>query len=249
MVIRDDGIELSAALEKPAGTDKRCPLAIIIHGVTGDKEEEHLLAVSRVMGELGLAVLRIDLYGHGKSGGTFREHTLYKWLSNLLRIIDTARSWDFVTDLYLCGHSQGGLTVMLAAAMKHETIKGLIPLSPACMIPEEARRGIFLGQVFDPDRIPEELYPWDDKACVLGGNYLRIAQTIHVEEAIDRYTGPVLIVHGEADETVPISVSEAAAARYRQAELVRIPEDTHCYDYHLDLAAEAVRGWMSRQLG
>lgn len=242
MVIMDDGIRLNAKLDMPCGHSGKCPLVIVIHGFTGHMEERHIVAVSRALNEIGFATLRVDMYGHGNSDGAFQNHTLYKWLTNALAVIDYARSLDFVTGIWLCGHSQGGLTVMLAGAMKHDVIRGLIPLSPAWMIPEGARKGTLLGQNFDPDHIPDVLPAWGDRG--LDGNYVRVAQTIHVEEAIDRYTGPVLIVHGDQDEAVPVEYGIRAAERYRNARLVLIPGDTHCYDYHLDQVLDAVKEWM-----
>ena len=67
---------------------------------------------------------------------------------------------------------------------------------------------------------------------------------IRVEDAIDRYHGPVLLVHGDADETIPAECSEEAAKRYQNAELKLIPGDTHCYDHHLEEAVDAVKEWM-----
>ena len=245
MFIEDDGIRLHVELELPEQTTGAVPLLILIHGFTGNMEEVHLLAVRDGVRQLGFAVLRAEMYGHGQSGGSFTQHNLYKWLNNALTVIDYARSLDGISDLYLCGHSQGGLLVMLAAAMKAEVIKGLVLLSPAAMIPEQARAGQLLGITFDPQHVPDELVSWDDR--ILDGNYARIAQTIHVEEAIAAYNGPVLIVHGDADESVPFEVGEKAAAEYENAELARIPGDTHCFDYHLDLMEEAVRTWLIRQ--
>jgi len=247
MKIQDDGILLDCELDMPEGHSGPCPIVVLIHGFTGYKEEPHILAAARAFNEAGLAVLRADMYGHGKSGGTFKQHTLYKWLTNALTLIDYARSLDFVTDLYLCGHSQGGLTVMLAAAMKHDVVKGLIPMSPAAMIPETARNGELLGTHFDPDHVPDEIPAWDKGP--LSGNYVRVAQTIRVEDAIDRYRGPVLLVHGDADGAVPPEVSIDAARRYAQAELVLIPGDGHCYEVHLDQAIAAVKDWIIRQTG
>ena len=242
MYINNDGIPLHLELEMPAQSGEKCPLVIVIHGFTGHMEEAHIRAVSRAMNEIGFATLRAEMYGHGGSGGTFREHTLYKWVTNALAVIDYARGLDFVSKLYLCGHSQGGLLVMLAGALRHDEIDGIIPLSPAWRIPEGARKGCVLGVSFDPDHIPEEVCFGDDGP--LDGNYLRIAQTIHVEDAIDRYDGLVLIVHGDADESVPFRDAEDAAARYKNCELVRIPGDTHCFDYHCDQMTEAVQRWL-----
>ena len=244
MYIQDDGIRLNAKLDMPSGWQpgQKCPLVVVIHGFTGHIEEAHIVAVSKGINDVGFATLRADMYGHGHSDGEFRKHTLYKWLTNALTVIDYARSLDFVTDLYLCGHSQGGLLVMLAAAMKHDVVKGLIPLSPACMIPEIARSGELLGERFDPDRIPEVLHGWD--GLELDGNYARVAQMRHVEDAIDRYTGPVLLVHGDADEAVPVEYGVRAAGRYANCKLALIPDDDHCYGLHLDRVVAEVQDWL-----
>lgn len=242
MYILDDGIRLNAALEMPENASGPMPLALIIHGFTGHMEEPHITAVAESLRQSEIATLRVDMYGHGKSEGTFRSHTLYKWLTNALTVIDYARGLDFVTDLYLIGHSQGGLTAMLAAGMKHDQIRALVALSPACMIPQAAREGTLLGQSFDPDHIPDTLPSWNND--ILDGNYVRVAQTIHVEEAIDRYDGPVLVVHGDQDTAVPVRFGREAAQRYKHATLKIIPGDTHCYDRHLSMVTDSVTSWL-----
>lgn len=244
MFITDDGIKLDAILERP-NKDGKCPLMIIIHGFTGNKDERHLLAVSKMFNEIGLATLRVDMYGHGKSDGEFKKHTLFKWMTNAMTIIDYARSLDFVTDIYLCGHSQGGLTAMLAAALKHDQIKAIIPMSPATSIIYDAKLGNVFGSIFDPQHIPEEII---NPGWTLNGNYFRVAQSIDVDSAIDKYTGPVLIVHGDQDEAVPVLFSLEAAKRYKNADLVIIKNDTHCYDNHLDEVVSSIRTWMLKLL-
>ena len=241
MYIMDDGIRIHVELERPVGAEK-CPLVIVLHGFTGHMEEKHIVAVSNTFLSLGCAVLRCELYGHGSSGGSFHDHTLFKWLGNTMAVIDHARRLDDISEIYLCGHSQGGLTVMLAAAMERDVVRGILPLSPASMIPEQARRGELLGIRFDPAHIPDELGVYDGR--MLGGNYARVAQTIHVEDAIDHFDGPVLIVHGTADESVPVRCAQEVAARYKNCTLALIEGDTHCYDHHLDQVLSAVRHWM-----
>jgi hypothetical protein len=134
---------------------------------------------------------------------------------------------------------------MLAAGLKHEQISGLIALSPACMIPELARNGNLLGLDFDPVNIPETLSAWDNQ--VLDGNYVRVAQKIRVEDYIDAYAGPVLVVHGDQDGAVPVEYGIRAAERYRDSKLVIIPGDDHCYAFHLDQVVKAVKDWAAGQ--
>ena len=226
--IDHDGIALHAKLDMPDRSEKKVPLVIIQHGYTGHMEEPHILAIAKAMTDNGFAALRIELYGHGKSGGEFRNHTVPKWVSELLTVIDYAASLDFAEEIYLTGHSQGGLAVILAAAMKRDVIKALIPLAPATMIRDDARRGTSFDIHFDPDHIPGEIKMNEER--VLDGNYFRTAQLLPVEEAIRSYNGPVLIVHSDTDETVPVKYAEEAAAMYSNARLHIVTGDDHCFD-------------------
>ncbi len=239
--IPDDGINIHAKLDMPEGIDK-CPLAIVVHGYTGHMEEPHIVEVAKAINEVEMATLRVEMYGHGKSGGEFRNHTLYKWVTNMLAVVDHVRTLDFVTDLYITGHSQGGLLVMLIAGMCPDLFKGVIPLSPAWMIPEYARRGELLGAAFDPGNIPDEIV--QGEVNVLSGNYARVAQTIHPEDEIARYNGPVLIVHGDQDEAVPYEYGKKAAELYKNAKLVTLEGDDHCYNKHLDKMTAAVQEFL-----
>ena len=246
MFFEIDGVRLNAKLELPDNEAEQSPLMIVSHGFTGNMEEPHIVAAAETPRSLGFASLRVELYGHGQSGGSFRDHDIRKWVDELTAIIDRVRRLDFVSEIWLCGHSQGGLAVMLAAAERQELVKGLIPLSPAWTIPEGARTGNLLGNAFDPSNIPDEI-PMGD-GFTLGGNYLRVAQGIDAEAAIRAYKGPVLIVHGTADESVPYACSEQAAALYRDCTLVPIEGDTHCFDFHLEKMTLALRAWLAARL-
>ena len=235
-----DGISLHAKLDRVNG-EKPGPLCILIHGFTGNMEEEHLITAQRALNELGISVLRAEMYGHGGSGGTFREHTLYKWVTNALSVVDYARSLDFVTDLYLCGHSQGGLLTMLVGGMCYDIFKAILPLSPAWMIPDTARNGCILRSSYDPLHVPETIVSAD--GWEISANYVRTARTIHVEDEIERYKGPVLIVQGEADDVVPSAYARKAKELYSNAELVMIPDADHCYAGHMEELAEAIKAF------
>lgn len=245
--IDHDGLRLHAKLDLPAPMPEKVPILILIHGYTGHMEEAHIRAVARAACGEGFAALRVELYGHGGSDGTFRNHDVMKWVSETLTVVDYARSLDFAGDLYLSGHSQGGLTAMLAAAMERDHIRALIPLSPATVIRDHARQGCQFGVPFDPEHIPDALCMPEGR--VLGGNYVRVAQTLPIEHAMAAYRGPVLIVHGDADETVPISYAREAAEQYADARLAVIEGDTHCYDHSLPQVVQIVAAFLRECTG
>ena len=240
--IRDGDTALHAQLDLPGDGAGKRPLVVVVHGFTGHGEERHIAAVARAVTDRGYAALRVELCGHGRSGGAFEDHTIEKWLDNLAAVIAYARGPAFVTDIYLCGHSQGGLAVLLAAARAREPIRGVIALSPAVMIPRLAREGVFFGTRFDPARIPDELS--ERHGRTLRAAYFRAAQAIRVEEEAARLRAPLLIVQGEADETVPARYAAALAELCPGARLVLIPGDDHLYTRHLDMVLDAVRAWL-----
>lgn len=243
--LENDNCKIHCKLDYPASVqseEEKCPLLVLEHGFTGHMEERHITGVAEHVRSLGFAVLRVELYGHGKSDGEFKNHTILKWIDQMQAVIKYASSLAFVTDLYLAGHSQGGLTTMIVGAMERDRLKAIIPLAPAIVIPDGANAGKMLGAEFDPDNIPDEVVFKDGK--ILSGDYFRAAQMLPVEEAIRRYDKPVLIVHGDADEAVPVKYAYYAAELYKNCTLKIIKGDTHCYDNHLDKVNEAIQDFL-----
>ncbi len=236
--ISHDGLKLHAKLDLPEEKKEKYPLLILEHGYTGHMEERHITGIAGAVTEAGFACLRIELYGHGGSDGSFRDHDIGKWVEEMLTVIDYAADLPFAGKLFLAGHSQGGLTAMIAGAMKRDRLSGLIPLAPAIVIWDKARTGGLFGASYDPDHVPDEVDMGGGR--VLSGNYFRVAQFLPVEEAIRAFKGPVLIVHADTDEAVPFVYAQEAAAKYADCELVVLPGDTHCYDRRLPEAESAV---------
>ncbi len=240
--LKHDGMRIHCKLDFPEGMGETCPLLILEHGLTGHMEERHILAVAETACAIGFAVLRVELYGHGQSDGEFRDHTILKWMDQMLSVVDYAAGLPFAEELYLAGHSQGGLTTMLVGAMEQDRLKAILPLAPAIVIWDGARKGNLLGNDFDPVDIPAEIDMGGGRT--LGGNYLRAAQMLPVEDAIRCFHKPVLIVHGDADEAVPVQYAFNAAKQYKNCTLRIIKGDTHCYDHHLEEVCQAVREFL-----
>ncbi len=244
LYINCDGINVHAKIDFPKEQSDHMPILVIIPGFTGHIEETHIVAVAKAANEVGFVTLRSELYGHGHSDGEFYDHTVLLWMAEAMRVISYARNLPYVSDVYVSGHSQGGLTTVLAAGMMSDIVKAAIPMSPAMSIPDDAWRGETLGVIYDRDHLPDSIRSdsWE-----VSSNYVRAARMLPVEKAIRNFTKPVLITHGTADEAIPYSYAEKLAHDYADATLVPIEGDTHCYDHHLDQVIVAVKKFLQEQ--
>ena len=164
--LENDGLKIHCKLDYPdimQSEEDKCPLLVLEHGFTGHMEERHIIGIADYVRNLRFAVLRVELYGHGKSDGEFKNHTIWKWIGQMQAVMKYAASLPFVTSLYLAGHSQGGLTTMIVGAMEQDRLKAIMPLAPAIVIRDGAKEGNMLGAKFDPDNIPEEVIFDDGK--------------------------------------------------------------------------------------
>lgn len=102
---RSGPIELAARLDLPAGRPRA--YALLVHGFTCSMD----LAITRRIAEglagEGLAVLRFDLPGHGKSGGVFAETNFSDYKAAVLAAVQFMRS-QYEAPTVLVGHSLGG---------------------------------------------------------------------------------------------------------------------------------------------
>jgi len=238
-----DNIKIHAKIDFPGKQTKKMHLLVIIPGLTGHIEERHIIAVKDSAVKCGYTVLRAELYGHGKSGGDFYDHTILMHLHEAMRVIDFALELPYCKDVIVAGHSQGGLTAILASGLMFDKVKAAIPMSPAINIWDGARNGSFLGIEFDKEHIPDYVTKYGDRK--LSGNYIRAAAILPVEEAVAKFKKPVLVTHGTADEAVPYCWAEWLNERYNNMRLVRIEGDDHCYDYHLDEVLCAVEDFLT----
>lgn len=242
--INCDGINIHAKLDFPEEQSEKMHVLIIIPGLTGHIEERHIIAVKDTALSCGYAVLRSELYGHGKSEGEFKDHTVLMWMHEAMRVIDYARSLPFCKDIILSGHSQGGLTTVLASGLMYDRLKAAMPLSPALNIWDWSRKGKFLGgQTFDLENLPDEI-PIGTGA---NSNYVRTAMMLPVEEAIANFKKPVFIVHGTADNAVPYSYAQWLCEKYENARLVPVEDDDHCFNFHIEGMLSAVKDFLTEQ--
>lgn len=119
ITIKRDGLNLRGDLLRPNA--EKSPVAIIFHGLMANKDGNNKIADALL--ERGIAIIKFDFNGHGESDGDFSDMNVYSEILDAAKIIDYVRGLDFVTDIYIIGHSQGALVGGMIAGYYREYVK------------------------------------------------------------------------------------------------------------------------------
>lgn len=232
-VVRGPQGGLSMTMALPDGfnpeTD-RCPMVILMHGIFSGKDYNPMPALAQGLARSGIASIRFDFDGHGKSEGRMQDMTVEKEIADALAIWEYAKSLPYVSEIGFLGHSQGGVIASMTAGRLagsgSDVPRAMVLLAPGSVIKEACQGGKFFNARFDPKDPPEYIRCWGIKK--LGRAYLLNTQTLDIYGTASAYQGKVLILHGTKDSIVPMWCSERYKETYGdQAELVVIDGENH----------------------
>jgi len=207
----------------PAG--KRRPALVVMHGWGGNAEM--MLPVAAPLHAAGYALLLVDARCHGRS-----DDDSFASLPRFAEDIDAALAWLVLQPevdaqaLGVIGHSVGAGAALLAASRRSD-LRAVVSLAafahPATMM----RR--WLAGMHIP-YWPLGAYILAYVQRVIGHRFDAIAPC----HTIARVACPVLIVHGLADETVPVAEAREihAAGNSDAVELLLLPGS---HDNYADL--------------
>ncbi len=179
---------------------------VILHGAGSCKESHHDYA--RAALPLGLAALAVDQRGHGESAGPMDDRVVED-VGAIAALLRSAIG-DGAAPIALRGSSLGGYMAIVAA--RAADAAAVVAICPASA--EGMRRGLRSGALqFDAD-IPA-------LDAFLAANDLHATV-----QALDK---PLLLMHAEGDERVPVEHSRELAARaaHPQSRLIAVPGGHH----------------------
>ena len=221
------GTRLWGILSNP--TDNRVkPVIILCHGFSTSKDGRTYVHLEEILNKQGISTFRFDFFGHGESEGPFEEITTSEAVDDVLNAIEFLKESGHAK-IGLVGSSFGGMASILAASQS-DALYILALKSPVSDYKSMAHTR----------RSDQEIRDWKEKGFVeldsenneerrLNYTFYEDAEKIDAYGACEKIKVPALIVHGEADETVPVEQGRKAASLIENCRLEIIEGCDHTY--------------------
>jgi putative redox protein len=214
------GERLSGILHSPGGSPRG--VVVLSPCFTCTRDIAPVRNLARDLADAGYLAYRFDPVGIGKSDGAFEDATLTKYRDDLVLIARTLA--PRAPALHLAGHSLGGVTSLLAA--REAGAASVVTLASDAR-PDSLER--LLGAAAVARAVTEGSVGFDagDGATRKLSRALVLDRKKHdALAAAEKLTVPLLVVHGDRDQVVPLEAAELLAARAR-ARLVVLPGGEH----------------------
>jgi uncharacterized protein len=244
-----DGLKLARYLAAPPGRSLRGPSArlpglIMCHGFpVGPIDARHSAGtfpelMDRVANEMGWSAMTFTFRGCGESEGDF---SLAGWIHDLGAAIDHLAQVAEPAGIWMVGNSTGG-SLALCVAADDPRVRGVAVLGARADFDDWAgqpRR--FLEHAREIGAIRNPSFP------VYFDNWVRELRRFRPLDAAKRFAPrPLLIVHGDDDDTVPTVDARLFAQAHGSAELRMIGGAGHRLR-HDPRAVAVLLGWLDRQ--
>jgi putative redox protein len=241
--IVSEGLRLSAHFARPVGA-ARVPALLVLPGfprgpggaaVVGNTDQT---LCDRVAREAGWAGFTFNFRGTGPSEGDF---SIEGWLADVRAAVDALLARSDITAVWIAGFRLGG-TIAIVTAADDPRVRGLATFAaPASLLTwvhdpqwflEYARRtGVLRTPGFPPDPAA----------------WIRAIANLDVTGAAKRVDRPWLVVHGSADEVVPVDDARRLAEAGGECVEVRIVANGAHRLRHDPRAIATLLGWLDRQ--
>lgn len=221
-VVEREGFQISGELYLPDDSKGRYPIVIMSHGFGGSREGCRPYA--EILVKAGIGCYIFDFCGGGlssKSDGKMTDMSVLTESADIEAVLMDIRKAPFADrkNIFLMGESQGGVAATIAAGDVPEDIKGMMLLYPAYVLFDDAKR-----------KYPKEDMIEDSTTVFglpVGRKYYEDAFSLNIDDYMIRFSGNVLILHGNIDEIVPISYSIAAKKKFPAAKIIQITDAGH----------------------
>ena len=229
------------------GDGKKKPIVIFCHGYKGFKDWGYWNAMAEKYAEANFFFLKFNF---SYNGGTINEPIDFPDLTafgenNFIRELDdleTVISWITsplntyskeinINEIILIGHSRGGGIVSIKASedrrvSKVITLAGVSDYKSRFPVGQELAHWEKEGVVFIENSRTKQQMPHYFQFYT---NFIENEQRLTISKAIKNLSKPYLILHGTADETVPLKEAKDLHSWNTKSELFTIQNANHVF--------------------
>ncbi|MDP0927981.1 alpha/beta hydrolase [Paracoccus onubensis] len=243
---------IAATLSMPEG-EGPFPAVLLLHGLGADRHEIGNIYVdsAEILAEKGIASLRFDFRGFGKSSGDTGAFTLDRQNEDALIGLEALMSAKGVDPerIGAVGFSFGGGAAIELAAARPETIKSVVVWSPV---------GDYVADMLDSlgqkafDRAAEEGVVGLDlgwRTMALKRDFFDSLFAHDLLEALAAYPGPFMMINGEDDfyRQYATPMMEAAAGTDKKALVIEGADHIyHVYTPSRSKAGQVIEATVER---
>jgi esterase/lipase len=210
---------------------------IISHGFTANKDRTRLIKLADNLSKIGFIVLRFDFSGCGESN--FSEITIKNQIDDLKSAINYIKKKG-IKNISLIGESLGSLISVLSY---NKNIKTLVLLAPVTKS--------IVPSIIKNNEVKKELnkngfiiYKKDNKDFKIPKEYFQERQRVNQKDILSKIKCPVLIIHGDQDNTIPLKHSESALKHLsKDSKLELIQNGDHQLNNKTDVVIPLIINW------
>ncbi len=239
----------------PANGGAPGPGVVLVHG--WESARDRTLPIAAALHAAGFHLLAFDVRGNGENPPELLPVSAGEYGADAAAAVRVLADRPEVTAVGIVGHSMGGAGALIAAAREPRIAAAVSTSSPAD--PYRLTRLTFrLARLPIPGPIAAPL-AWLTARVFVRPRAQRL-EDVSASHAAARYRGPLLLVHGECDEVVPVEHLHRLAAEARRARAeapgpsaaVRvevIPGGDHSYLYERAEYRSLVARFLAEALG
>lgn len=226
-----------------ASADESNPLVIFVHGFKGFKDWGTHSMVAKYFAENGLNFLKFNFSHNGLKDNlngdifddleSFENNTISKELFDISEVITFSLSGEKFSPppaIYLIGHSLGGAISIIQAAKDKAVVKlatwASISSFRNLWTPHQEKTWMETGVLHFANSRTNQQMPINSTFLQdLNEN----SEKLEIITAAQKLTQPWLIVHGDADPTVPLAHAIELHNQNPQSELLKIDQADHVF--------------------
>ncbi len=222
-----NGLNLCGILSNPSSDSKKT-IIILCHGFGSSKNSRTYVELQRRLNKFQLSTFRFDFFGHGESEGKFKDITISEAIDDILCAIKLLKSKSY-SELGLIGSSFGGIASIITASKVNDLFV-LALKSPVSNFEDK-----FLATTSKEamDKWKKKGYHYyvrsDGERKKINYTFFEDCKNNDGYDAAKKIKIPTLIVHGDNDESVPISQSKKTATLIQRCTLKIIRGADHQY--------------------